>query len=261
MTPESFAMVYRSVQPAIVVLPRLLPILLIVPVFSSTVLPGLVRNGVLAIVALFISPSFDMASLASLPPLMWVILVAKEALIGILLAFGFSAVLWAIAAAGALIDFQTGSGNAAFFDPIAEHEGGPTSGFLNLLAITLFVSGDGLNLLLGALFESYKLWPIPSFTPRFEEALLPFLEHSVTSIMSWTVRLAAPVVIVLVLVEFGLGLIGRAMPQLNVFVMSQPVKSALAVLMMALFLSFVYASLHGYLGPDNDLFGILRMML
>ncbi|RKP50594.1 type III secretion system export apparatus subunit SctT [Trinickia fusca] len=261
MTPESFDAIYQTVRPTIIVLPRLMPIMMIVPAFSSSVVTGLVRNGFMAIMTLFIAPSLDLTSLAGIEPFMWIVLVAKEALIGILLAYAFGAVMWAIAMAGSLIDFQTGSGNAQFFDPIGQHEGGPSAGFLNLLAITLFVTTGGLNLLLSALFESYKLWPVASLAPHFSAALLPFVARTAMGIMSWTVKLAAPVVMVLVLVELGMGLIGRAMPQLNVFMMSQPVKSAVAVLMMALFLPFVYTSLHAYLGPDNGLLDLLKSML
>lgn len=261
MTPETFDAVYQIVRPTIVVLPRVLPIMLIVPAFSATVIPGLVRNGFMAVIILFISPMLDMNALNGLAPFMWVMLVAKEALIGILLAYTFGAVMWAIAMAGTLIDLQTGSGNAAFFDPIAQHDGGPCAGFLNLLAVTLFVMSGGMNLMLGALIESYRLWPIPSFAPHFGAALMPFIAASATGVMTWTIKLAAPVVMVLVLVELGFGLIGRAMPQLNVFMMSQPVKSAVALLMMALMLPFVYGSLHGYLGPDNALLSLLKATL
>ena len=252
---------YNAAKPAIIVLPRVLPIMMIVPAFSSTVLTGLVRNGFMAVLILFIGPALDLSTLNDVAPLMWAALMAKETLIGILLAYAFGAVMWAIATAGSLIDFQTGASNQAFFDPIAQYETGPSAGFLNLLAITLFVTSGGLHLLLSALFESYRIWPVASFAPHFAPALLPFIARGATSVMMWTVKLAAPVVMVLVLIELGFGLVSRAMPQLNVFMMSQAVKSAVAVLMMALFLPFVYASLHAYLGPDNTLLELLKSML
>ena len=261
LATDSFDVAYQLARPAIIVLPRVMPIMMIVPAFSSAVLTGLVRNGFMAVIILFIGPVLDVHALKDLAPLMWVGLMAKEALIGILLAYAFSAVMWAIATAGTLIDFQTGSSNQSFFDPIAQYEAGPCAGFLNLLAITLFVTSGGLHLLLSALFESYRLWPVASFAPHFGPALLPFIARGATSIMTWTVKLAAPVVMVLVLVELGFGLVSRAMPQLNVGLMSQAVKSAVAVLMMALFLPFIYATLHAYLGPDNSLLDLLRSML
>jgi type III secretion protein T len=64
-----------------------------------------------------------------------------------------------------------------------------------------------------------------------------------------------------VLVELGMGLIGRVAPQLNVFVFSQPLKSLLATLMMILFLYFVYESLQQFLRPSNGVLEFLRLAL
>ena len=74
-------------------------------------------------------------------------------------------------------------------------------------------------------------------------------------------KLASPVIVVLLLVELGMGLVGRIAPQLNVFVFSQPLKSLLAHLMMLLFLFFVYESLQEFLRPENGLLDFLRTTL
>jgi type III secretion protein T len=66
---------------------------------------------------------------------------------------------------------------------------------------------------------------------------------------------------VLFLVDLGLGLLGRAAPQLNVFVFAQPLKSLLAVLVMVLWLYFVYESLRGFLLPGNGVLDFLSAAL
>jgi type III secretion protein T len=77
----------------------------------------------------------------------------------------------------------------------------------------------------------------------------------------WIVKLASPVILVLLLVELSLGLIGRMVPQLNIFVFSQPIKSVLATLMMLLFMFFVYESLQEFLRPSNGVLEFLRHAL
>ncbi|KVE30475.1 type III secretion system protein [Burkholderia vietnamiensis] len=249
-----------TLRPLLYVMPRLLPIMLIVPVFNEQIITGLVRNGIAVVIAAFVAPAIDPAQVVSLPFLMWCLLVAKEAVVGLLLAGAFSAVLFAIQGVGYLIDFQTGSGSAAFFDPMGGHEGGPTSGFLNFVALALFVTAGGLQVLVQLFAQSYAWWPIGSFGPDLSSMLQTFVVRQTDTIFEWMVKLAAPVIIVLVLVELGIGLVGRAVPQLNVFVFSQPLKSALAVLMMVLFLPVVYASLHALLSPDSGLMALLRAL-
>ncbi|MGH8778107.1 type III secretion system export apparatus subunit SctT [Paraburkholderia sp.] len=258
---QNFSDIAAGAKPLLYVMPRLLPVMLIMPVFNEEIVTGLVRNGLAVVIAAFVSPVIDPAQIVDLPFLVWCLLAAKEALIGILLAGAMSAVLFAIQGVGYLIDFQTGSGSAAFFDPMGGHEGGPTSGFLNFVAIALFVTAGGLQMIVQVFAQSYTWWPIGSLLPNFSEVLSTFILRQTDAVFVWMVKIAAPVVIVLVLVDAGIGLIGRAVPQLNIFTFSQPVKSALAMLMMALFLPLVYASLHDLLSPDSGMIALLRALL
>jgi len=192
---------------------------------------------------------------------MWVLIAAKEAMIGLLLGLGFGIFIWAMQSVGDLIDFQTGAGNAAFFDPVAGHDNGPTGEFLGWLVIILFVASGGLLALLGVLVDSYRLWPVASFFPHVGQVLEEFAVRQGDTLFLWIVKLATPVILVLLLVELGLGLISRVAPQLNVFVFAQPIKSLLAVLMMFLFLHFVYQSLQEFLRPSNGVLEFLRLAL
>jgi type III secretion protein T len=149
---------------ATLALPRLLTIFATVPFFSGQMVTGGVRAGLVAILVIFISPVVGDVQTLSLG--LWVLIAAKEALIGLMLGLGFGVFVWALQSVGDFIDFQTGSGNAAFFDPVAGHENGPTGQFLGWLAITLFISAGGLLAMLGVIVDSYRLWPVTSFFPE-----------------------------------------------------------------------------------------------
>lgn len=237
-------------------LPRVLSIFAVVPFFSGSMLTGVARNGLLLMLALFMSPAAG--ELPAMSVGTWVLVAAKEALIGTMLGLGFGIFLWAIQSVGDLIDFQTGAGNAAFFDPVAGHENGRTAEFLGWLAITLFVSAGGLLAMLGAIVDSYRIWPVASFFPDTGLVLEQFAVRQGDTLFTWIVKLAAPVIFVLLLVELGLGLVGRVAPQLNVFDFSQPLKSLLATLMLMLSLFFVYESLQEFLRPQNGVLAFLR---
>ena len=187
------------------------------------------------------------------------LVAAKEALIGLLLGLGFGIFIWAIQSVGDLIDFQTGSGNASFFDPVGGHQNGPTGEFLGWLVITLFVSAGGL---LAMVRRDRRLVPPVAGRRRSSrtsgKVLEQFAIRQGDTLFLWTVKLAAPVIFVLLLVELGIGLIGRVAPQLNMFVFSQPIKSLLANLMLLLFLYFVYESLQEFLRPENGVLEFLR---
>jgi type III secretion protein T len=162
---------------------------------------------------------------------------------------------------GDLIDIQTGSSNAEFFDPVADHEGGRTGEFLGWLVVALFVSTGGLLALVGVLIESFQLWPVATFIPKFGDVLELFAIRQGDTLLLWTVKLAAPVVMVLMLAELGIGLIGRVAPQLDVFVFAQPVKSLLAVLMLILLMFYLFESMQAFLNLDNSVLRFLRAAL
>jgi type III secretion protein T len=115
--------------------------------------------------------------------------------------------------------------------------------------------------MLGVVVDSYRIWPVGSFFPSVGAVLEQFAVRQGDTLFLWIVKLAAPVVFVLMLVELGMGLISRVAPQLNVFVFSQPLKSLLATLMMVLLLFFVYESLQQFLRPENGVLDFLRATL
>ncbi len=257
-TPE-LALLEHWVSALVLTMPRLLAVFMVVPFFSGSMISGLVRNGILLTIALFLAPMVvDTAPVLTLSSWM---LVAKEALIGILLGLGFGMFIWAIQSVGDLVDFMTGSSNASFFDPVAGHETGPTGRFLSWLAIALFVASGGLLAMIGVIMESYRLWPVDAFLPDMGNVLEEFAVRQGDTLFQWIVKLVAPVMVVLFLVDLGLGLVGRAAPQLNVFVFAQPLKSLLAVLVMVLWLYFVYESLRGFLLPGNGVLDFLSAAL
>jgi type III secretion protein T len=244
---------------AAMTMPRLVAIFAVVPFLSGRMITGAARMGLLLMLALFMSPIGG--EMPSLSTGMWILIAAKEALIGTLLGLGFGIFIWAIQSVGDLIDFQTGSGNASFFDPIGGHENGPTGEFLGWLVIALFVAGGGLLALLGVIVDSYRLWPVASFFPDLGKVLQEFAIRQGDTLFLWIVKLASPVIVVLLVVELGIGLISRVAPQLNVFVFAQPIKSLLATLMLLLFLFFVYESLQQFLRPSNSVLEFLRLAL
>ncbi len=249
----------RFFSSVVLTLPRLFAIFAVVPFLSGGMITGTVRNGLLLLLALFMSPVAGDMPQASIGT--WVLIASKEAFIGLLLGLGFGIFIWAVQSVGDLIDFQTGSSNASFFDPVAGHENGPTGEFLGWMVITLFVSAGGLLAMLGVIVDSYRLWPVASFFPNLGLVIEQFAIRQGDTLFLWIVKLASPVIFVLLLVELGMGLVSRVAPQLNVFVFSQPLKSLLAHLMMLLFVFFVYESLQEFLRPENGVLDFLRATL
>ena len=259
MQPDELKLIENFFSAVALTLPRLLTLFMVTPFFSGSMITGVTRNGVVLVLAIFVSPvAGDMPSMSIA---MWALVAAKESLIGLMLGLGFGIFVWAIQSVGDLIDFQTGSASAPFFDPVGGHQGGPTGQFLGWVVITLFMSAGGMLAMVRVIVDSFRLWPVGSFFPDTGQVLEQFVIRQGDTLFLWTVKLAAPVIFVLLLVELGVGLVGRVAPQLNVFAFSQPLKSLLANLMLLLFLYFLYDSLQEFLRPENGVLDFLKATL
>ncbi|GAA0798992.1 type III secretion system export apparatus subunit SctT [Cupriavidus gilardii] len=247
----------ETVMPILMVMPRLLTAFTVVPFLSHQSIPGVARNGIVLAIALFVSPGarVDIDAVAGG---LWLLLILKEAFIGLLLGMAFGLFFVALQMIGELIDFQTGSGNATFFDPVTQQEDGPMENLLSHLGIALFASFGGLFAMTGVIVESFAFWPVMSFGPDVSLSSFQFANIYAGTMFSWVVKLAAPILLLLVIVELGFALIARFVPQFDVFQFAQPVKITVAFLMLVLMLSVMVDTLQGFLRPDNALIDLLR---
>lgn len=218
-------------------LPRLMAVFVMLPVLGKKMMGGrLIRNGVVFSLALFISPMVLDSTVTLSPGLTLVLItILKETAIGLIIGYCASVPFWIAEATGFLIDNQRGATMASSLNPALETQSSPLGIMLTQGLVTLFFSGGGLLILLGAIYKSYQLWPVTTFYPSFKLAGLDFLANQLGLLVRLTVILGAPIVIAMFLSEFGLALISRFAPQLNVFSLSMPIKSGVASALLILY--------------------------
>jgi type III secretion protein T len=216
-------------------LPRFGVALLVLPLLPPGLFPAPLRIGV-AVGLLFVAyPVFAAAAgHVSSPGGWWLAFVLKEALIGGLIGYACSLVLWALTMAGEVIDNQVGFNNAQIFNPFLNHAAGPVAQFMAMFGVFVFVALSGLEVFLRLMYESLVLWPPGELWPLATQPLNSIFVQETDAMLSSAVRVAAPVIGALLLVELGLGLVNRIAPQFNVWQFSLPVKGLVATLMLAL---------------------------
>ncbi|MEM1303892.1 MAG: type III secretion system export apparatus subunit SctT [Planctomycetota bacterium] len=223
---------------------RLTAACVVAPFLAKQVLPGQARNSLMFAWGLMIypmvSPTLD-AGLPTGPTLLG--LIAKEIFLGILIGFLAAKVFWLAMSVGFFIDNQRGASMASVFDPNSGEQTSPLGLLLQQAIIALFYVSGGLLIFLAGVFESYRLWPIDSFYPTLDAGFPLFVLGVVDDLMRATVVLAAPVVIVMFFTDFGLGLVNRFAPQLNVFFLSMSVKGVVALAILVVYLPFLFVYL------------------
>jgi len=220
---------------------------LIMPLFARDSIPPLVRNAIfmsMAVVGVAVQPAGDVSAITSSA---WANLVIKEAMIGLAIGLLFGLFLWAFESAGVIIDFQIGVSFALFFDPIIGNEATLFGTLFSRFANYLFLIAGGMMLMVGALIESFAVWPLLEPLDGLREASVRLFEAELSRFMSLTARIAGPIMLVLFLIDVGLGLINRYAPQFNVFFLSMSIKALSATLLVIILLPFLVDVLLGEL--------------
>ncbi len=242
---------------------RAMGMVMVLPVFVRTGVSGILRGAVVLVIALPLVPFMldEMQRVGEPGILLLTGVLLKEGFIGFLLGFALGIPFWGVEAAGDVIDCQRGLMGATISDPSQMSETSVTGTFLVLTMITLFFLVGGMEIVIGALYQTYAIWPIFDMTPRLsiESAAAAF--YLVDDIMRLAFVIAGPVMIAMFLGDAVLAAITRFAPQLNVFVLSMGIKSAIFVAMMPLYAVFIFDYIGDAFSPIYDIVDQFRRMI
>jgi type III secretion protein T len=243
-------------------IPRILGAFIVMPFLNSSVLPGLVRNGIVMVLSVVAVP-MTLEQIKDLPieALPIVVIVIKEVILGFMMGFMFSIPFWAISAAGYFIDIQRGTMSAEQFAAIITDQTSPLGNILALMAVTLLFASGGFLLLYEVLLLSYQAWPIDSYFPKFHMDSAIVILRQLDLLMYTAALIAGPIVAVMYLIEIGAALVARQVPQLNVFLLTMPIKSGVGMLMLIYYITFVAHFLREQFLHFGDSFQVLERIL
>jgi len=203
------------------------------PFWGSRVVPLLVRVWIAMLLAIATYPLVRVVSLPGGITLFSLLMaLGGEILLGLVLGWVGQLLFAAMRLAGQEIEIKSGLGLLQLVDPNEGGQSGIFAAFLELTAGLIFFSLNGHHLLIQALSSSYSVFPLAG--EKFATRLLEGLVTSAGEIFTIALRVSAPVVIGLLLSDIVLGIISRAIPQMNVFIVAQPLQFALVLLLLLL---------------------------
>lgn len=163
----------------------------------------------------------------------YLLLVLKEAIVGLVLGLVVYIVFSAVQIAGGFIDFQMGFAMANIVDPQTGAQSPLMGQFFNFLLLLVFLAIDGHHLVLDGIFYSYQFMPIDQFFPKFGDAeSVEYIMKLFVAVFAIAFQMSAPIVATLFLVTLALGITGKTVPQLNIFVVGFPIKIAVGFILL-----------------------------
>lgn len=162
--------------------------------------------------------------------------LAGEMALGLAIGLIVAIVLELFQVAAQIISLQAGLGYASTIDPTSGADSTVLITLAQLMAGLLFFTTGADQMLVKVLADSIRLSPPESFT--LSQGWAEPIIHFSSTIFSAGLRLAAPIIALLLLADVSLAVLGRMQQQLHLVSLTMPVKLAATMLLLAATMSF-----------------------
>lgn len=233
-TSEQLAAWYGAVFWPLV---RVLALMSVAPLLSHRAVPTRIKLALALGITAVLVPQVGSPPITDVMTATGLMLLVNNILIGLLIGFTVRLVFAAIELAGELIGLQMGLSFAGFFNPANGQMQNAVASFMSLLALLMFIAIDGHLMLLHALAESFRLYPVQvgmSLPMGFDRVL-----RMGADIFGIGLTIALPFLAVMLLTNVVLGVLARVAPQLNVLAVGFPLTMLVGLSTLFLLLPYI----------------------
>lgn len=165
----------------------------------------------------------------------------SEIMTGLILGYITNLVFQVLKMAGAWMDIHAGFSMVSILDPNSETVSTLLGNFSYFIGLVFFFIIDGHHMIIRMLVESINIVPIGK-TIVYQESLMGVIQ-TIFSYFTLGVKIAIPLVLILVLTDVCLGLISRTVPTIPIMVFGMPIKNILGlvtfIILMPLMLKMI----------------------
>lgn len=237
---------------------RLYPCALLIPAFCFEYVRGLPRHAIVMALALIPAAGIrEFLIVEDISVLGMVGLLIKEILLGSIIGILMAMPFWMFESVGALFDSQRGALMGGQINPNFGPSDTPTGRLFRDILVYIMIVTLGFPAMVQLIWDSYRLWPptvwFPQPTTEGFDVFIQMFDDMLRHMMLY----AAPFIVVMLLVEFAMGVMNLFSPQLNVFLLSIPTKSVIGFAFLLLYLPSLLELMAGRVEQLLDLPDIL----
>ena len=213
---------------------RMSGIFLMSPLLGRKNVPGIVKVGLALFVGIAITSAQPELTVNCTGLVDFFLALVKEFFVGYAISFVMELILSALTMAGEIIDLQLGFGMSRVYDPQSGVSMSLTSSVFNYMFVLIFFGTNGHLTLIQIASASFGVFPPGPVLPNAQCAQVIPLMFSNMLILA--LKIAVPIIAIELLVETGMGILMRTVPQINIFVVGLQLKLlvGLAVIVMLL---------------------------
>ena len=257
-TAPSLHLLLPEFQSFLVLVSRIGGLVAAFPTLGGRMVPAQIKIALVVMLGLALTP------LIRLPPLSQDTIemtagLASELLIGLVIGLTVRLLFAAFEVAGDMLGIQMGFGAAQLLDPMTSQQSSLISEYFRIIATLVFLSLNAHMIVVAAIVSSYDT--IPPFGARLSPALGEEVLQLSQHMFLVALQLSAPVLVALILMNLLLAMLGRAVAQINVFVLSFPITIAGGLLVLGLALPFTVSLLEReFIGLHDTIERLVRIL-
>lgn len=219
-------------------------LVMLTPFVGGPSAPARVKVALMVALALLLAPVVPGTSTVTAANLAFV--VAREVAIGLALALVVTALVAGAEFGGFMIGHQIGFSYGATVDPASGVRNTVIATLYGMLATLALFGANAHHTFLRALADSYRTLPIGE--SHVGPAVLDGVRSTLALVFTTGLRLAAPVLLVLLMVEMAMAVLARSAPALNQMIVGQGIRILAGLLVLAVLVGTVPRVMPGLTG-------------
>jgi len=257
-TAPALHLVLPEFQSFLVLVSRIGGIVAAFPMLGGRTVPAQIKIALVVMLGIALSP------LIRLPPMSRDALemtagLASELVIGLVIGLAVRLLFGALEVAGDLLGTQMGFSAIQLVDPMTNQQSAVISEYFRIIASLVFLSINAHLVVVAAIVTSYDA--IPPFGATLSSAIGEEVIELSRHMFVIALQLAAPVLVAMVLINLLLAMLGRAVAQVNVFVLSFPITIMGGLLVLGLALPYTVSLFEReFMGLHDTIERLLRIL-
>ena len=225
------------IEYAVLIITRISVIFFIVPFFGNVNIPVRIKIALSFFLSLIIMNSVDYSAVSYQGMLGYSILIAQEAVTGLLIGIGSGFTLYILNFSGHMLDMEIGFSMAMEMDPTTQVQTTISATFLTAVFMLMFIASDMHYFLIDAVVDSYKVIPIGEgiVSPNLYKIFVQYvIDYFVIGF-----RIILPVFACILVINVILGILARIAPQMNMFVFGMQLKVFAGLSLIFILMNFL----------------------
>lgn len=221
----------------LLVLVRISSFVMVAPFFSLQAIPLNWKFAISLVLSIVVIQSIPAVSLEYTGIIGFSALVLKECAVGLILGYMCNICMYIVSFAGQLIDMEMGLSMASMFDPLTSIQISVTGNMYTYLVMLVMMATNMHHYVVRAILETFGFFTVGQavFNGNLTQMAIDFMANYFVI----GFRIVLPIFASMLVINVVLGVLSRATPQMNMFVVGIQIKVLVGILLLLIVVSMI----------------------